>query len=84
MGEIAVDKSDLLRRVIHELEQTRQQLEASYATARQAVLDTPHVMKSKREVSGIEASAHIVRERGSRTMWAYQQPFWMIRAGGAG
>jgi hypothetical protein len=70
MGEIVLDKSDLLQRVIHELEQTLQQLEASYATARQAVLDTPHVMKSKREVSGIEALARIIRERGSRTMRA--------------
>jgi len=70
MGEIPLDKSDLLRRVIDELERARQQLESSYATARQAVLDTPHVMKSKREVYGIEALARIIRERGSRTMRA--------------
>jgi len=38
------------------MEETLQRLGSGYAVAKQATLDSPHVMKSKREVTGIEAS----------------------------
>ena len=56
LGEIRVDKSKLLRQVIAQVEETLRRLGSGYAVAKQAVLDSPHVMKSKREVTGIEAS----------------------------
>jgi transcription elongation GreA/GreB family factor len=51
-----IQKADLLRAVIRQVEQGLQRLGTGYAVARQATLDSPHVMKSKREVAGIEAS----------------------------
>jgi len=56
LGEIRVDKTRLLQQVIAQLEETMRRLESGYAVAKQATLDAPHVMKSKREVTGIEAS----------------------------
>ena len=57
MGEdVMVDKARLLHEVIVQLEETLRRLGSGYAVAKQATLDSPHVMKSKREVSGIEAS----------------------------
>jgi hypothetical protein len=54
--EISIDKARLLRQAIAQVEQSLQQLGTGYAVAKQAVLDSPHVMKSKREVTGIESS----------------------------
>jgi transcription elongation GreA/GreB family factor len=51
-----IDKSHLLRAVIRQVEEGLERLGTGYAVARQATLDSPHVMKSKREVAGIEAS----------------------------
>jgi hypothetical protein len=51
-----VDKARLLHAVIEQLEETLRRLGSGYAVAKQATLDSPHVMKSKREVTGIEAS----------------------------
>lgn len=56
MTESAIDKSRLLEEMIGRVEEALRRMEAGYATARQATLDSPHVMKSKREVAGIEAS----------------------------
>jgi transcription elongation GreA/GreB family factor len=56
LGEIRVDKTKLLRQVIAQVEETLRRLGSGYAVAKQATLDSPHVMKSKREVTGIEAS----------------------------
>ncbi len=70
MSSSLLDKQALLDQVVRSLEENLRQLGSGYSAARQAVLDTPHVMKSKREVSGIEALARIIRERGSRTMRA--------------
>jgi transcription elongation GreA/GreB family factor len=51
-----IDKPSLLRAVIRQVEEGLERLGTGYAVARQATLDSPHVMKSKREVAGIEAS----------------------------
>jgi hypothetical protein len=51
-----IDKSHLLQGVIRQLEDGLERLGSGYSVARQATLDSPHVMKSKREVAGIEAS----------------------------
>ena len=51
-----IDKPHLLRAVIQQVEEGLERLGTGYAVARQATLDSPHVMKSKREVAGIEAS----------------------------
>jgi len=51
-----IDKEELLRKVIAQVEETLRRLGSGYAVAKQATLDSPHVMKSKREVTGIEAS----------------------------
>lgn len=51
-----IDKQELLREVIAQVEETLRRLGSGYAVAKQATLDSPHVMKSKREVTGIEAS----------------------------
>ena len=56
MNTILIDKGTLLERVIRQVEDMLRSLGSGYATARQATLDSPHVMKSKREVTGIEAS----------------------------
>lgn len=56
MNDITVDKAKLLQEVIAQVEEALRRLGSGYAVARQATLDSPHVMKSKREVTGIEAS----------------------------
>ncbi len=56
MNHFQVDKGKLLHEVIAQVEETLRRLGSGYAVAKQATLDSPHVMKSKREVTGIEAS----------------------------
>jgi transcription elongation GreA/GreB family factor len=56
MDGVLVDKGHLLREAIGLVEEALQRLEAGYSVARQATLDSPHVMKGKREVSGMEAA----------------------------
>jgi hypothetical protein len=56
VNDITVDKAKLLQEVIAQVEEALRRLGSGYAVARQATLDSPHVMKSKREVTGIEAS----------------------------
>jgi hypothetical protein len=56
VNDIQVDKAKLLQEAIAQVEETLRWLGSGYATAKQATLDSPHVMKSKREVTGIEAS----------------------------
>jgi len=56
LGEVRLDKAALLRQVIVQVEETVRRLGSGYAVAKQATLDSPHVMKSKREVTGIESS----------------------------
>jgi hypothetical protein len=53
---ITIDKANLMREAVAQVEETLRRLAAGYAVAKQATLDSPHVMKSKREVTGIEAS----------------------------
>ena len=56
MDELTINKAELLLEVIGQVEETLRRMGSGYAAARQATLDSPHVMKSKREVTGIEAS----------------------------
>lgn len=56
MDDFSLDKTKLLEAVIGGVEETLRTMDSGYAAARQATLDSPHVMKSKREVTGIEAS----------------------------
>ncbi len=56
MSASQADKGELLKAVIAEVEQGLRRLGSGYAVAKQATLDSPHVMKSKREVAGVEAS----------------------------
>lgn len=56
MNDLGLDKAKLLQAVIDGMEETLRRMDSGYAAARQATLDSPHVMKSKREVTGIEAS----------------------------
>ena len=56
MSDITIDKANLLREAIAQVGETLRRLGSGYAVAKQATLDAPHVMKSKREVTGIEAS----------------------------
>lgn len=56
VNDIRIDKAKLLQEVIAQVEEGLRRLGSGYAVARQATLDSPHVMKSKREVTGIEAS----------------------------
>ncbi len=51
-----MEKAGLLRAVIAQVEAKLQELRAGYHAARDATLTTPHVMKGKREVPGMEAS----------------------------
>ena len=51
-----IDKPRLLQEVIRQVQHGLERLSSGYSVARQATLDSPHVMKSKREVAGIEAS----------------------------
>jgi len=50
------DKQSLLAAVIARVEAKLEELKAGYGAARDAVLSTPHVMKSKREVFGQESA----------------------------
>ncbi len=56
MISIPIDKGKLRLLAIAQVEETLQRLSSGYAVAKQATLDSPHVMKGKREVTGIEAS----------------------------
>jgi hypothetical protein len=53
---MTVDKVRLLHAAMAQIEDGLRRLGSGYAVAKQATLDSPHVMKSKREVTGIEAS----------------------------
>jgi hypothetical protein len=50
------DKANLLVQVIAQVEAKLEEMRAGYGAARDAVLSTPHVMKSKREVFGQESA----------------------------
>jgi transcription elongation GreA/GreB family factor len=50
------DKATLLVQVMAQVEAKLAELRAGYGAAREAVLSTPHVMKSKREVFGQESA----------------------------
>jgi transcription elongation GreA/GreB family factor len=76
------DKTALLGQVIIRVESQLAELRAVYGAARDAVLSTPHVMKSKREVFGQE-SAYLAnalalniqeREHELRTLRAVRLP----------
>ncbi len=76
------DKTALLAQVIAQVEAKLAELKAGYGAARDAVLSTPHVMKSKREVFGQE-SAYLAnalalniqeREHELRTLRAVRLP----------
>ena len=49
-------KNELLQAAIAQVEAKLQELKSGYGAARDAVLSTPHVMKSKREVFGQESA----------------------------
>ncbi len=51
-----MDKGKILAAVIRQVEVGLEELRAGYGAAREAVLSTPHVMKSKREVFGQESA----------------------------
>jgi transcription elongation GreA/GreB family factor len=51
-----MDKAKLLQAAIGQVEAKLQELRAGYEASRDAVLSTPHVMKSKREVFGQESA----------------------------
>jgi hypothetical protein len=82
MDDILIDKAELLQEAVGQVEEALRCLGSGYATARQATLDSPHVMKSKREVTGIEASylanglARTIQERESwlQTLRAFRMP----------
>ena len=56
MSGTDIAKNELLQAVIAQVEAKLQELKAGYGAARDAVLSTPHVMKSKREVFGQESA----------------------------
>jgi len=56
MGDPEIDKRILLNALIAQMERKLEELRAGYGAARDAVLSTPHVMKSKREVFGQESA----------------------------
>jgi len=56
MPDAGIDKGKLLSTVIAQVEAKLAELRAGYGAARDAVLSTPHVMKSKREVFGQESA----------------------------
>ena len=56
MRDAAIDKRMLLATLVARVEATLAELRAGYGAARDAVLSTPHVMKSKREVFGQESA----------------------------
>jgi transcription elongation GreA/GreB family factor len=56
MSDTDIAKSEFLQAVIGQVEARLRELKAGYGAARDAVLSTPHVMKSKREVFGQESA----------------------------
>jgi hypothetical protein len=56
MAYCEIDKRMALNALVGRAEQKLAELRAGYAAARDAVLSTPHVMKSKREVFGQESA----------------------------
>jgi hypothetical protein len=56
MPDAGIDKRMLLAALIAEVEAKLAELRTGYGAARDAVLSTPHVMKSKREVFGQESA----------------------------
>jgi transcription elongation GreA/GreB family factor len=56
VNPVVVDKAKLLYEAIAQVEETLRRLGSGFEVAKQATLDSPHVMKSKREVAGIVAS----------------------------
>jgi transcription elongation GreA/GreB family factor len=88
MLDVGIDKRKLLAALIAQVEAKLAELRASYGAARDAVLSTPHVMKSKREVFGQE-SAYLAnalalniqeREQELRTLRAVRLPTGPDRA----
>lgn len=56
VSDADLDKGKLLAALVVQLEAKLNELRAGYGAARDAVLSTPHVMKSKREVFGQESA----------------------------
>ncbi len=56
MNRVGPDKQALLAAVVRQVEAKLEELRAGYEASRDAVLSTPHVMKSKREVFGQESA----------------------------
>jgi len=88
MPDAEIDKGTLLAALIAQVEGKLEELRAGYGAARDAVLSTPHVMKSKREVFGQE-SAYLAnalalniqeREHELRTLRAVRLPAGPDRA----
>ena len=88
MPDSEIDKRALLAALIAQVEGKLEELRAGYGAARDAVLSTPHVMKSKREVFGQE-SAYLAnalalniqeREHELRTLRAARLPVGPDRA----
>ena len=88
MPHAGFDKRILLDALIEQAEAKLEELKAGYGAARDAVLSTPHVMKSKREVFGQE-SAYLAnalalniqeREHEIRTLQGVRLPKDPLRA----
>lgn len=88
MLDDGIDKRKLLITLLDQVEAKLAELRAGYGAARDAVLSTPHVMKSKREVFGQE-SAYLAnalalniqeREDELRTLRAVRLPVGPERA----
>lgn len=88
MTDMGIDKRKLLAALVAQVEEKLDELRAGYGAARDAVLSTPHVMKSKREVFGQE-SAYLAnalalniqeREQELRTLRAVRLPLGPDRA----
>jgi len=88
MLDVGIDKRKLLTTLVAQVEAKLAELRAGYGAARDAVLSTPHVMKSKREVFGQE-SAYLAnalalniqeREQEIRTLRAVRLPTGPDRA----
>jgi hypothetical protein len=56
MCDAGIDKRMILGTLVGQVEAKLEELRAGYGAARDAVLSTPHVMKSKREVFGQESA----------------------------
>jgi len=88
MPHTGIDKRMILDTLIDQAEAKLEELKAGYGAARDAVLSTPHVMKSKREVFGQE-SAYLAnalglniqeRENDIRTLRGVRLPKDPLRA----